>query len=309
MLKRNSQVLLTAYLIYILYIVGFQWVFAPIHYGILFYVAAIFYPIVFFFTWYGNFYSETEAKRGQKSMTRSITYKSNTAFHWAGVISIVMLLISITLLLCSMWLNQNEICFIPWILQGLIFLAGIGILCAIPHICKLIGKNHQAAYTARIPEKYIKEREETLKDRPYKNHWITDSEYQDAKTLVNNVIVNKLNISRSRLTHGVTFRQLGVDTQKHQEIDLAIHDIIEDRYHYETFFGVEAKSIEGKAYIERCATTYNYMTNDARRVMYYIHKDKSYASKIKDTAIVMPSVDNYYDFVADVIHYHNTHSF
>ncbi|MBQ5815604.1 MAG: hypothetical protein IIW30_06490, partial [Flavobacteriales bacterium] len=142
MLKTKTQVISTAFIIYVMYIAGFLCVFSHIHYGIFFYATAFCYAVGFYM-WISTSecqsYSQAQKTAKKLFAPKNQKYKSDAAYATASLISIIVLLISISLPLCGMWVNQNGIYDIGWILQILIFIAGAAMLYICPMTYEMIG--------------------------------------------------------------------------------------------------------------------------------------------------------------------------
>ena len=112
---------ITAIIVYILYIFAFKYFFAPLHYGILFYIAAIAYVCPF---WYftGDCTTKEEAERITRETGSIAMYKSDTGYALTCIAAILILLASITLLLVTMVLNQHGVTKVDFGIQFTLFI-------------------------------------------------------------------------------------------------------------------------------------------------------------------------------------------
>ena len=120
MFKTRLNFHITAIIVYILYIFAFKYFFAPLHYGILFYIAAIAYACPF---WYFTCDCTTkeEAERITRETGSIAMYKSDTGYALTCIAAILILLASITLLLVTMVLNQHGVTKVDFGIQFTLF--------------------------------------------------------------------------------------------------------------------------------------------------------------------------------------------
>ena len=106
MFKTRLNFHITATIIYILYIFAFKYFFAPLHFGFFFYVVALAYLYLF---WDST--SDCTTKEEAEKITRQsgsiMRYKSDTGYAIVCSIAILLLLVSITLMLITMVVNQH----------------------------------------------------------------------------------------------------------------------------------------------------------------------------------------------------------
>lgn len=106
MFKTRLNFHITATIAYILYIFAFKYFFAPLHFGFFFYVVALAYLYLF---WDST--SDCTTKEEAEKITRQsgsiMRYKSDTGYAIVCSIAILLLLVSITLMLITMVVNQH----------------------------------------------------------------------------------------------------------------------------------------------------------------------------------------------------------
>ncbi len=133
MFKSQKSLYITGILIYILYICAFKYLFAPLHYGVAFYLAAFCY-VVWFVAFSCDFYPECQAEKDSSKETDGRKYRTNSYYAVASLIAILLLLLSVTALLVTMVLNQHELYVIPWYYQVLVFIVTVPVMWAVQAI-------------------------------------------------------------------------------------------------------------------------------------------------------------------------------
>lgn len=124
MFKSQRTVLVAAAIIYIAYLYGFSCVF-DLDYTLIFYILAGMMGMEFY-AFASDYYPKTEADKMQDP-SPGLRYIEDNSYTWASLTAILMLLLSITPLLITIYLNQSDTYRVLWIFQGLIFLAGYAI--------------------------------------------------------------------------------------------------------------------------------------------------------------------------------------
>ena len=344
MLKNKTQVFLVGYIIYAMYIAGFQWVFAPIHYGILFYATVVCYAVVFY-VWISTSecQSYTQAQKAAKKLfaPKNQKYKSDAAYAAASLISIIVLLISISLPLCGMWANQNGIYHIGWILQTLIFIAGAAMLYICPMTYEMIGdyqflnpekksstshntstsasdalagmyKAWKAAGEPTLHSPQLSDETKSSINKACsvfrKKSWVSQNAYNEAIKIVDKILIDSLGINAYKISHDASLsNDLHASENDQKNIDNIIYQRLKDGYNLVTF----CKKHDFK-YIK-----YN-ISNHTDKFIINVLEQLDYAHYLKNpsefttppktptTPIweIVHTVGDWYDIVADVIHYY-----
>lgn len=149
MFKSQRAVLVTAAFIYIAYLYGFSCIF-NLDYTLIFDILAVMMAIAFY-ALVSDYFPKTEADkmRNPSSGSRCI---ADDAYTWASLAAIMMLLLSITPLLITIYLNQSDTYRVWWIFQGLIYLAGYALqftTLAIYKRCDSISISGSASYSKK----------------------------------------------------------------------------------------------------------------------------------------------------------------
>ena len=239
MFKRQIAVLATAVTLYVAYIYGFSCVF-DLDYTLIFYVLAVMSALAFY-AFSADFYPKTEADKMQNPES-GLKYIDDNAYTWASLGAILMLLLSITPLLVSIYLNQTDTYHISWIFQGLIYLAGYilqFVTIAIYKSCGPISISggvwynklvQRAATSSTTIEDVMKIIDETNDIMSNKKRLET---YSEARALLKDAIVEYLGpaASEHQITETTLLESdLEMDGFDFIELEEKVHDRLEMRY-------------------------------------------------------------------------------
>ena len=204
MFKKQKHVLIAGVILFVLYICLFKFIFAPLHYGFIFYFVAAEYAFMFC-AMCSSFFPYDEAKGMVQKKGDTQKYKTNKAYTVISIVAILLLLISITLVLATMVLNQHEIVKVAWYYQILVFFAGFTLLLSILGI-------YEISDTWTIPR-----------------HWTTP--WQEAKDLVQSMFIEHLGVGSDQVVPDADIEyDLGADILDNMEILIKISEALLKKY-------------------------------------------------------------------------------
>ncbi len=149
-----------------------------------------------------DFYSESTAKQLEKRCPGSIRrYKSDLLYFIESTLAVVILLVPVTALLITMWLNQLELYHVSFITQCII--AGVGYLFL--HLISVvyeIGPTHLIGYSAAAQ----------MATRTAAARKTRDEErYNEAKYVIDQFLMDKLGFKKEDLTPTTSLNALALD--------------------------------------------------------------------------------------------------
>lgn len=270
MLNTQKKAVLLGLALYILLIICLKLVFEPLHFGIPFYFAAITYAGLFFVNG-SDCYPESEIRNKTKCPSNAKSLP-DPEFATASVVHILALLISISVLIFCMHLNQHEILRIGWLLFILIFFLIDGALLMAGS--SAYGNARSVSTSSASPAGFTR-------------NTATDNSYSEAKALVDRVIIEKLGVEPHEITSSARMSDdLGADELDYVELDIAISDKIRSRY------GKDPADI--KNYYVNSTVTRRYI----ECVRNYMGQGSRYAEELR-SILVTPG--DYYELYAEII--------
>ncbi len=310
MFKTKTRIIIIGLLLQVLCIYGLYNLLQPLHYGAWFYAAASIYALVFMiYVGINEYYSQYEVDKIRKSSssnrleTEKIKYKSNSAYQWAGLLSVIISVIPVTLVIAGMYLNQNEIYQVKWYWWIAIAFAGLMIMFSILLVHE-IGQAKRARKDTGMTGSPYGISQETMdiigegcniftqnSRKTKKNSWITEREALDAKIKVDTALreaggklmENIYIFPVSELRHDFKF---GTEEMLkfHEYFDRAV---LKDFMDFSMY--VSDNSDNG---IESSNAAHDYYNN------FYENDNSIYELERK-----LPTVQHWYDCAADIIHY------
>lgn len=234
MFKTQTGVLLTGLAAYIIYIIGFSFVFRPFSLGIMFYIAA-FCLFLGYLLYISDFYPESEAHEMKESPSDGAKYKPDESYRKASLAAVFFLLLSVTPLLVLMLLKQHGIFDSGWLIRVLAFLGGYLLLYPITLIYQ-IGETNLISglvwyndFMTR-PKKSVT-MQEVLESIEAINPWMSTESHEEAKGMVKKVLVEVLGVDERDVTNSASLvNDLGTDALDGVEIILKINDELSLRY-------------------------------------------------------------------------------
>lgn len=208
MLNSQKKTIVVGLILYILVIVAFKLVFAPLHFGIPFYFTVMSFGVMFILNCLNN-YSESDAKRDGSKHSKDAKYLPDSEYSTASIKLVLGLLISISVVLFCMHLNQHEIVHIGWLWFVLIFMAGYFAIMMLSEV-----------YNKSISESYSGNSQKSS---------IGSAAYTEAKAIVNEVVVHVLgeNIKTPDYETQLDFI---ADTYDYAHINIILKKLIAYRY-------------------------------------------------------------------------------
>lgn len=285
MFKTQKSLLITGLVAYVLYIFVFGIIFGPLEFSWAFYILAAMMGFAFY-AMVSDYYPQTEAMEMTESPSDSARYIEDPAYARASICAILILLLSITPLLITVSLNQRGVADISWFWQALIFLGGYTlqfITLSIYKGCDPISIQGHLWYAGLGTRSSSLTREEVFEqiDRVTEVS-ISQKDRDEAKKIVDDIIVRILAIDRSEITDGVRMEYLGTDELDCFDIIEAIDEYLKQKYGYTT------KNIK-----------HSYRESSLMK-RYIDFNDRKNADKLSD---IFLTVRDYYDLIAESIFY------
>lgn len=285
MFKTQKAVVITGLVLYALYIWGFGVLFGSLEFSWAFYFLAVLLGLGFY-AFVSDYYPKTEAFNMSKSPSTSARYIEDGPYSRASLCAILMLLLSITPLLITVSLNQRGICDISWFWQALIFLGGYAlqfITLSIYKGCDPISIQGHLWYAGLGTRSSSLTREEVFEqiDRVTEVS-VSQKDRDEAKKIVDDIIISILAIDRSEITDGVRMEYLGADELDCSDIIEAFDEYLKQKYGYTT------RNIK-----------HSYRESSLMK-RYIDFNDRKNADNLSD---ILPTVRDYYDLIAESIFY------
>lgn len=293
MFKSQKMVLITGLGLYVLYIIGFSMLFGPMDYSWAFIILAVMMGLGFY-SFISDYYPQTEAQKMEKSPSDNARYIEDTPYFLASSGAILMLLISITPLMITVYVNQCGESHVSWILQALIFLGGymlqfitLGIYKSCDSISisgdlwfsKWSVDSASSKATMAEVQEITSEISDILAGRPSKEI------YAEARRIVQEVLADYL--GESKMTGTTALSDLGADELDMVEITLKLDERMNSEYGY----GLSDLDYYPKASDKMIGYIDLYSLDDDVFVM---------GAKLN---ALLPTVNDWYDLVAETIQY------
>lgn len=168
-----------------------------------------------------DFHSESTAKMLEKRCPGSIRrYKSNLLYFIESTLAVVILLVPVTALLITMWLNQLELYHVSFITQCIIAGAGYLFLHLISVIYE-IGPTHSIGYSAAAQMAARTTAARKARD---------EERYNEAKYVINQFLSDKLCFKEEDLTPTTSLDELGLDEMDILELLIAYNRYLSKVY-------------------------------------------------------------------------------
>ena len=296
MFKSQKAVFITAIVLYVAYIYGFGWIF-DLDYSLIFYVLAGMTGIGFY-AFSSDYYPKTEAQKMKKSPSDGSRYIEDRSYALASVGAMLMLLLSITPLLVTIYLNQSGNGHVMWIFQGLIFLGGYAlqfVTLAMYKSCGSIsiagelsvGRIYRPLDSATTMDDVMSILNET--DKIFVDTRLVESR-KEARAIVATVLHKVLRLNPGDFSDGsLLVSDLGARSYEYEEIDYQLQMILMGKY------GIKFLSL--KHYPKENNVYDNYLRY-SKEVLETDDRERF----IKKLMMLLRTVKDYYDLVEGMIY-------
>ena len=237
MFKSQKSVNITALVLYVAYLFGASYLFG-LEYGLWFYAAAVMIALGFW-VYTADYYPHTEVWSMEECSSSTARCLKDGHYAWASLAAIGMLLVSITPVLVTVYLNQHEIYHLSWFIQALIFFACYILQFITPSIYKsfqstaVSGEVWYKGFLSRPNTPALSEEEVNKRIDEACKLTIPKEMYAEARAIVREILIKRYKTDPSWIKDTATWGDLGLDELEVLElVTMDIEEFLEKKYGY-----------------------------------------------------------------------------